>query len=107
MIYPDVLYSKAIDFSTGAMARAILTRVALNPNEMLPDTGKTPNRLVIPELVRSEWSYGVGTEEYLIRAIYLDVAAVTVNHLVPYACTCTSKLKLTKKPQNLHRLLKH
>ncbi|KAG0330716.1 hypothetical protein BG000_011552 [Podila horticola] len=48
-----------------AMARAILTRVQLDPDKPLAGTDKLPGQLAIPGLVRYKQKMGLGAEGYL------------------------------------------
>ncbi|KAI8598234.1 hypothetical protein EDD21DRAFT_193182 [Dissophora ornata] len=62
-------YSEAISISSRtveAMARAILTRTLLQPDEVLSGTNTTPNMLAIPGLVRFEQPGGIGSEGYFV-----------------------------------------
>ncbi|KAG0342727.1 hypothetical protein BG000_002072 [Podila horticola] len=62
------LYSEALSIPSStiqAMARAILTRVHLDPDKPLPGTDRSPGELAIPGLIRYEQPNGLGTGGYL------------------------------------------
>ncbi|KAK3826764.1 MAG: hypothetical protein J3R72DRAFT_12604 [Linnemannia gamsii] len=63
------LYSEALLVKSStiqAMARAILTRVYLDPDKPLPGTVKLPGELAIPGLIRYEQPDGLGAGGYLV-----------------------------------------
>ncbi|KAF9904571.1 hypothetical protein EC991_002560 [Linnemannia zychae] len=63
------LYSEALLIQSStvqAMARAILTRVYLDPDKPLPGTTKLPGELAIPGLIRYEQPNGLGAGGYLV-----------------------------------------
>ncbi|KAG0287648.1 hypothetical protein BGZ97_007036, partial [Linnemannia gamsii] len=63
------LYSEALLIQSStvqAMARAILTRAYLNPDNPLPGTAKLPGELAIPGLIRYEQPNGLGSGGYLV-----------------------------------------
>ncbi|GJJ78218.1 hypothetical protein EMPS_10577 [Entomortierella parvispora] len=62
------LYSEALSISSStvqAIARAILTRAYLDPNQPLLGSGELPGELAIPGLIRYEQPNGLGSGGYL------------------------------------------